>query len=343
MDWLPQSDQLNGTLLPEPPAETLIDNPIEIELAEQSFSAPSALIKGTMSCKRRDTDSDIHKSCMTKSEGQDESTSVAQLGKAVVNCVNHTDEEGAIECSKELESTLVKKVLENTLKSNEVGMKTFALFVLALVNYEDANKEYRKLSAAESNPTAVPVPGRTDYEKFLTRIIVNGRAYSIGFDNSCLFRPRHFLIEFVVGYASKRDRKEVNPATTLTNIRGINRKFINVGFPTNLFTGPIFSNPKTGLVAALENRYAEQQARGSIRVSYNALTEKDVETILSSTFCDPRDSTGYCNRFLLGVGLSIASRTTELAELLKSQFVREKAYDEDSLVFYPVAGSINGR
>ena len=56
------------------------------------------------------------------------------------------------------------------MRSNEIVMKTFALFVLALVNSDDASEECRKLTAAATSPTAVLVLGSAGYEKSLIRI-----------------------------------------------------------------------------------------------------------------------------------------------------------------------------
>ncbi len=71
---------------------------------------------------------------------------------------------------------------------------------------------------------------------------------------------QRYLIEFAVGYRSSGTNSEVMPTTMKTYILGIQRVFNEWGFELKLTTGPVFGNPKTGLISVLNNKFSEQQS-----------------------------------------------------------------------------------
>ncbi len=86
------------------------------------------------------------------------------------------------------------------------------------------------------------------------------------------------------------------PTTMNTYILGIQRVFNEWGFELKLTTGPVFGNPKTGLISVLNNKFSEQQSRGMASKSHNVLPLADVKKLLLSPSCSQETPQGYSNK-----------------------------------------------
>ena len=137
-------------------------------------------------------------------------------------------------------------------------------------------------------------------------------------------RLRHFLIEFAMRYISPRISEEVLPSTMLNYLRSVQSRLGELGFPVNLFAGPIFDDPMEGPKSALDNKFALQQSLGGITRSHNVLTIEEIGSIFHSEYRNPMNSTGYRNRLIFAVGLAIGKRPTKLWLLHLSKFKSEK-------------------
>ncbi len=135
---------------------------------------------------------------------------------------------------------------------------------------------------------------------------------------------------------------EFEPSSMLCYIRGIQRRLSEIGFHVNLFDGPIFRDLRSGLVPALNNKFAEQQSYGAVTKSHNILTLKEIETIFESEHCNARNAEGFRKRLIFAVGLAIGAHTTELWGLRVDQFAEEQVNGKDALMYHPKVGSRDG-
>ena len=106
----------------------------------------------------------------------------------------------------------------------------------------------------------------------------------------------------------------------LNYLRGVHRRLSELGFPINLFSGPIFNDLVEGLKSALDKKFSLQQAHGGITKSDNVLTIRDIRTIFDSEYLNPNNPTGHRNRSIFGVGLAIGTRPTEYWLLFNAKF-----------------------
>lgn len=229
----------------------------------------------------------------------------------------------------------------NTSRASTSGFRLFAQFVLALINGEDNEGQYKQCASWAARAQA-SVPGADETEKGLMRVLLGERQAKEGFDESALLRLRHFLIEFGTRYVTQRARTDVMPSTMLAYVHGIQRRLREMGFNVALLTGPIFAHARDGFKAALDNKFRQQQARGALTKSHNVLTVDDVKQIFASDYCAPTTATGYRNRLIFAVGLAIGTRPTELWRLELRQFKQEVVDGKPGLVYYPVVGSSAG-
>ncbi len=103
---------------------------------------------------------------------------------------------------------------------------------------------------------------------------------------------RHFLIEFVVRYRTKTS-EEVTPNSMKSYVLGVQSSFKECGYIVELTAGPIFADPKEGLLSVLNNLFSEQQAQGMLVKSDNSLSLDDVRKILASPLTCTKTSTGF--------------------------------------------------
>jgi len=108
-------------------------------------------------------------------------------------------------------------------------------------------------------------------------------------------RIRHHLIEFVANYTKmhKEEPEPVSPESMMTYIRGIQRTFEDWEYKINICTDPFFKDKKFGLRAVLDNKFAEQQAKGAGSKQKNTLSKENVFTILNSFTCNPNHADGF--------------------------------------------------
>lgn len=237
---------------------------------------------------------------------------------------------------------LGKKTPENTKRNSQSSMQLFAQFVLTLVIDDNAPKNLLEISKYAIAHDVPAIPGGTGLEASLINLLLQGRDFRLGMDRDCLLRLRYFLIEFSVHYVSKKTSTNVSPSSMMTYMRGINRRFDELGFELNIHENKIINDPNCGLRTVLENRFAEQQADGVIGTSHNVLTVVDIEVILESEHCNPDNSEGFRNRLIFGVGLSLGARPTELWGIEMRQIRKEKVNGTDAFVYYPKVGSLTG-
>ena len=221
-------------------------------------------------------------------------------------------------------------------------MKMFAEFVLAMIGTGE-DKQYESFAQQVTNDIVPTVSDGTVGEKSVMRIMLGGRTVSQGLDSDGCKRMRHFLIEFAVGNVSKRRRTEFGPATMLGYLRGVQRRLEELGISVNLFQGPVFNELNLGLVTAINNLFAKQQAEGTVTKSHNVLTISDIQTIFSSEFSNPRNAEGYRNRLVFAVGIGLDIRTSELHGLKVTELKQEDVDGSRAYVYYPPVGTVDGK
>ena len=151
-----------------------------------------------------------------------------------------------------------KHVPVNTQRSNRNGFRLLPQYVLSLINSATSDSQYAASAAAAVSKAAESAPGANKLERSLMAVLLDDRDAKKGFDNSCLVRLRHFLIEFGTSYVSPRTSAEVMPSTMHTYIRGVQRRLGELGFTVDPFSGPIFNHPQHGLKAAMDNKFSLQ-------------------------------------------------------------------------------------
>lgn len=110
----------------------------------------------------------------------------------------------------------------------------------------------------------------------------------------------------------------------------------------NILAGPIYADPNEGVVAVLDNRAKEMQARGVVPVSHNVLSKKDVEKLYLSPSLSIDSPRTFLTRIILHVSLLTACRPTSLATMKISQWREARNNDEDVLVYTSVMGCRDG-
>ena len=169
----------------------------------------------------------------------------------------------------------------NTVKASKSGFRLFAEFVVSVIFDKKNAIQYSSLVRAAS-AVSENVPGTSEYERKVIRVLLNGRPFSEGLDKESKYRLNHFLIEFATSYVSKRSGVSVSPSSMLSYIRSIQRRLSELAFPVNLFSEKIFADKSTGIVSVLNNRFSEQQARGAMAKPHNILSMKDILSIFNS-------------------------------------------------------------
>ena len=234
---------------------------------------------------------------------------------------------------------LGKRKPQNTMNNSRTGMKLLSEFAINMVKTDERLAHLKDYCTARS--TCI-VPFANEVEQIFMQLPLCDRSPALGFDVASLMRLRFFCIEFVACYRSKRLQDTVSPNAMLAYLRGAQRRLRELGMTVTLFSGPIFADPNSGLVAVLDNKFSEQQAGGRTMRPHNVLCVEDVALILDSEHCNPLNADGYRNRLLFIVGLSIGARTSELHMLKCTQFKRDKVDGNDVLVYHPVIGSTLG-
>ena len=154
-----------------------------------------------------------------------------------------------------------------------------------------------------------------------------------------MVRLRNFLIEFGTSYISRKTGNYVAPVTMIAYIRGVQRRLREFGVSVDLLSGPIFAHPVHGLKAAVDNKFAVQQARGRCTTSHNVLTIDDIRTSFASELCNPGNAEGYRNRLVFAVGLAIGAHPTKLCLMEITQLKEEILNGKNFFVYYPKIGS----
>lgn len=76
-------------------------------------------------------------------------------------------------------------------------------------------------------------------------------------------RFRNILREFSFRYEHE-DGSPVTPSTMINYIQSLNRAVKFYDYDVDIFSNPIFTDKKEGLIRVLENHFTQQQADGSV-------------------------------------------------------------------------------
>eukprot|EP00171_Calliarthron_tuberculosum_P022929 IDg22929t1 len=106
--------------------------------------------------------------------------------------------------------------------------------------------------------------------------------------------------------------------------------------------GPVFSDPKQGLVSVLDNVFAEQQRSGTISRAHNVLSLEDLRVIFTHLGSVKYTPEGYRDRLVFAVGLATGLRPTALHTLTMIRFERRLSKARNATVFYEKLGGNRG-
>lgn len=79
----------------------------------------------------------------------------------------------------------------------------------------------------------------------------------------------------------------------LSYVRGVQRRLVDFGFPSNVFVDPIFAHRDEGLKALMNNKFSVQQSRGATTISHKFLTIDDVRALFDSECLNRNTSTEF--------------------------------------------------
>jgi len=251
------------------------------------------------------------------------------------------DEEEELVHSQNAARLLGTRVPKHTVHSNNSSIRALARFIIEprFSDYFEGEPHLRSYYANDPKEKS-----RFEVQKLRELLFENcnpGEDISI----EGVTRIRHHLIEFVANYTKmhKEEPEPVSPESMMTYIRGIQRTFEDWEYKINICTDPFFKDKKFGLRAVLDNKFAEQQAKGAGSKQKNTLSKENVFTILNSFTCNPNHADGFLNRLILVVGIALGVRPTEMVHMTMDQFkIDMKLRDMDVILYEGKVGAIDG-
>lgn len=126
-------------------------------------------------------------------------------------------------------------------------------------------------------------------------------------------------------------------------VLGIQRGFsVKWGHSLKLLEGDIFSCPKEGLLAVLDNNFSLQQSNGVLRQSNNVLSKTDLCKLFTSSSLSRATPYSFQTRLIFGIAVVTAMRPTELYTLTMGQFKKTKLNGKHVWQTKSVIGSQQG-
>ena len=162
--------------------------------------------------------------------------------------------------------------LANTVLATKDVFRLFSKFVIDLVCGPSALPQYSALASFVRESTMVSSAREDDCALVLFQIISYQNKSCSMLDSACQVRLRHFLIEFCTRYVSSERKESVALSNMLGYVQSIQRRLAELKCKVNLLSRPIFSCPKEGSKAVLDNKFSEQQSGGARTKSHNILS-----------------------------------------------------------------------
>lgn len=228
--------------------------------------------------------------------------------------------------SSSAQQLLGKQVPTNTKKNNLTALRALCKFICVYTNYSGSD---------------ILDHGRTFlFTDCFSRLMPT---QNTEWSDNHLAHIRNVLIEYVANCKNERTGDDVMPTTIKNYILGIQRGMeMEWGYKLKLLTGPIFSCPKDGLMAVIDNKVRILQERGLHSQHHNVLTREDLLKLFNSPSLSRDSPSGFQNRLVFTVGILTAMRPTALATLKLSQFQKIRLGDDTVWKITGCVGSTSG-
>lgn len=86
-------------------------------------------------------------------------------------------------------------------------------------------------------------------------------------------------------------------------------------------------------MCGLDNHFALQLSKGLLVWSRNPFSRSDTIILLDRAVCIPKESTGYLNRLVLVLGITLGIRPTAMHDLTLDQFNYTRSKMEQTIMF----------